>query len=188
MAIKEILLWLAALMTSGLGVACLYLSWKGLSAVSKRITRIVALVFLYLSFYIFKELVGWEFALVFVAIIPVLFAWVLTFANRQIKNNKKITNKVPAIDNKTGWLTRVKDIWRFIVAIPLALIISVLLCTVLAFYLPMGEINRVILATFLLPILWGGLCSWVLADGQFKRSGLTLLILGMASFTTLYLM
>lgn len=103
------------------------------------------------------------------------------------RRNRTSTRAVDAGANLTaardrGTLTRLlQHVWRFLLVVPIGGFSASLIAVVLSRALPLGAVNDALTAVFLLPIFWGCIAYWMLADPRPARPVIGVLGAALAS-------
>jgi hypothetical protein len=149
------------------GIGLLYASWLGRLS-SRAIATATGWMLLALSMYVWARSAGVEFGSVFGLIIPALLAWALILSsidrrNRRARDERIVINAWPTFP------AVLRNLGMFVVTVPLLGAVSAVCSVAFATLIPIGDIDRIVLAVFLMPVLWGALAFWACADSKPRR-------------------
>jgi hypothetical protein len=145
-------------------IGLLYASWlERLS--SRAIATATGWSLLALSMYFWVRSAGVEFGTVFGLILPALFAWVLLLLSIDRRNRKGRDERI-VINAWPRFRAVLRNLGMFVMTVPLLGAVSAVCSVAFATLIPIDDINRIVLAVFLMPVLWGGLAFWACADSK----------------------
>jgi hypothetical protein len=166
------------------GVACLYGSWQDRIAARWRPVA-VGWALLLASTWAWTHATGAEFGISLTLLLPTVLAWVLIARNAEVRS-PKATSRRPrrkadadlepkaAADRRT----LLAHLRLFIVSVPLAAIAATYVTIALCSLLPLTQVNQLVLALFVIPLVWGSAAYWAVADSRWLRPSLAMLVGG----------
>lgn len=123
---------------------------------------------------------GAEFGISFTLMTVALAAWALVLVNRDSRRQKV----KPHIRAPLQWPSARQiglQVWRVFTLVFLSGLVSVALLVAIAKVLPLSDVNAMVLAALLSPLIWGAAGYWLLADSRQFRPPVFLLLAGVAS-------
>lgn len=173
---------------SGLaGTALLYAAWRKLLSGSFAIP--LGWVLLLLSLLLWGREAGTEFGTVYALLCIGLCAWAAIGLNDEIRRHRRQRKDVdkPYVQQALPASHSVlQHVLIFLVAVPLAGIVAILLSVGLAALLPWSRVNALVFTVLLLPVLWGAGSYWVCASDRLWRPTLALVMVGLLSAGLIY--
>lgn len=85
--------------------------------------------------------------------------------------------------DRIPWLRRT---WIFLLAGPVALISSAALGVAIFAFTPSADADRLALAAYLVPVIWGGLATWAVSDPRLMRKSIGVVGLGIVGSIAVY--
>ncbi len=165
---------LFALTTNVVGVGLLFYSWRQRQLSTKQASttfNVTGVCFVLLAWYFWCSCAGVEFGTVYWLITTPLVAWVWVVWNRQEK--PVVFKSKPHMFTPIPFRQLVHGSGTLLVAGPLAFMASGVLSLVLVSGFPMSgpmlESGQLVLAVFLLVIIWSLFCFWACAAEKLLR-------------------
>ena len=166
------------------GVACLYGSWQDRIA-SRWRPAAVGWALLLASTWAWMRATGAEFGISLTLLLPTVLAWLIIARNAEVRSPKARSNRTrrkvdtdveprAAADRRT----LIAHLRLFIVSVPLAAIASTYVTIAFCSLLPLTQVNQLVLAVFVVPLVWGSAAYWAVADSRWLRPFLTMLLGG----------
>ena len=181
---------LAGTALSVAGVACLFGSWNGATA---RKAWINGLGWLLLT----SSVIAWsiasgaEFGTTLALSVPGIVAWIFALRTaelreQRVRSRKPLAKVEPAakITDARSWL---RHLWLFVLTVPVSAGASAVLSIVVCRWLPWSDTNEMVLAIFVMPLLWGCASYWIVADPKLSRPTATLIAAGAIGAALLFL-
>lgn len=150
-----------------MGTGILYFSWK-LKPQLKETFTIAGWCLLVTAMLFWIELTGWEFGTIYAFTLPSLAALIYVVFNTEINGSKSQeasfqSISLPARRQLVGFIV------RLFLILPFALAASVFVSYGLSIVLVASELNQLVLAICILPVIWGLFAYWLLADTRIVR-------------------
>ena len=183
---------LLALLLAAAGIGALYAVWR------KRLRQRAAAHWggwglLTASLYFWVLGTGLEFGLVLGSLVPALAAWSLVWFNADLpkggeRSKQAAARKEPEViaGPTAGSALRRWSPWLrhgvlFILAVPFAAVVTAVVTIAISDLLPWSQLNRDVLVSVLMPVLWGVAAAWLCADEKLLRPLLVLAVSGLLS-------
>lgn len=176
---------LALLMTVA-GIGCLFSSWRRLPVAQGRHAAAIGWLLLLLAVPLWNQALGVEFGISYALLCTGLLAFAAALLNHELRQGRQRTVASGTLQLPAG-ATLGRHLLLFLLAIPLAGVVSAFSTTAIMLMLPVQTGNALVATLLLLPLVWGGAACWVCADPKLHRPTLTLLALLVASSLMLYL-
>lgn len=171
------------------GIFCLYQSWQQRSwtqgTSGKRWLVPVGWLLLVVATTLWIPAQGAEFGIAYGLMSVSVIAWLVVFINfeiRQQKTRDKLAGQLTAPDAKALW----RHFLLFVTAVPLSGAAAMLVSVALTLLVPWRAVNEMVLAVYLMPVLWGLASYWACADEKILRPALGLLACGTLSAIFIY--
>jgi hypothetical protein len=181
---------LAGTALSVAGVACLFGSWNG-ATTRKAWINGLGWMLLTISVIAWSIASGAEFGTTLALSVPGVIAWIFALQSAELREQRVRTRKPlvkaePAakITDARSWL---RHFWFFVLTVPLSGAASALVSVALCQWLPWSDTNEMVLAIFLMPLLWGCAAYWIVADPKLSRPTMTLIAAGAIGAALLFL-
>lgn len=167
-----------------LGLGLIYLAWKSRVQLQDTFTFVGWLLLVFTTA-IWITLSGWEFGLIYGLTIPSLLALVIVAFNLESRRtaNSNLSRVSIGLPTTRSVLKATSD---FLLAVPFALVASVIVSYSLGVFLVEIEVNQMVLAICLLPFIWGVFAWWLLADISRLRPMFSLLGITVLCFIPLF--
>lgn len=173
MVSEQIAFLLLGTLSTLVGLGMIFLSWKSRIQLKDTFTS-VGWLLLVLALIAWIGLSGWEFGLIYGLTLPSLAALLLVGFNAE-SNNSGMSN-LPRMQLATPSQRAVlKTVFRVLLIVPFALVTSVFISYTLGVLLLEVELNQMVLAICVLPVIWGVFAWWLLADTRRLRPILSLI-------------
>ncbi len=166
------------------GIGCLYSSWQR-NTLNQRWLIPVGWLLLIVATIVWVFASGAEFGIAYGLMFSSVLAWLVIFFNAEIRQNKhreKTATPIAAPGAKAVW----RHVFLFAIAVPLSGAAALLFSVALTLVLPWKPVNEMVLAVFLMPVLWGLATYWACADEKVLRPALVLAACATASAILIY--
>lgn len=121
-----------------------------------------------MALFCWVELSGWEFGLLYAITLPTLSALIYVGFNAELNNSSVSSPEYKLILLPSGRLV-LSFLGKLILVLPFALTASILASYGSSILLVQSELNQMIMAICILPIIWGLFAYWLLADTKIFR-------------------
>lgn len=163
------------------GVFCLFGSWKDWLAARLRPVAI-GWALLAVSLYFWSQASGAEFGITVALIVPGVIAWACVTYNAELRQQRNRTRNAKQQDPDQlppaaarSWP---RHVLLFAITVPVAAIASLMVSIAVSMLMPWTDLSEMLLATILLPIVWGCAAYWAVADGKLLRPASCILVGG----------
>ncbi|AXR07408.1 hypothetical protein [Salinimonas sediminis] len=179
---------LAALLLTSVGLGILLAGWRGRLRRVQQWYKPVGWACIALSPWLWHTAYGWRFALAYWVLTVICCALLMTYLQRDIrpainlKPRPRVAVPAAPIVRATG-----KHLLSAIVVLPLAGMVSMLSTVAVTRHLPWASVNIIALGVYLMPLWWGALAYWAMADTKRWRPPACLAMLGAVCYSLLYL-
>jgi hypothetical protein len=154
------------------GIVCLYSSWRGDSPGRRwRVPAGWLLLILAMVPWILAS--GAEFGVAYGAMLTSVLAWLVVLFNaefRQHSHREKAAGRIGIPAARTAG----RHLLLFTAAVPLAGAAAIFTSVALTLVLPWKAVNGMVLAVYIMPLLWGLGSYWACADEKLLRPTLGL--------------
>lgn len=200
-----------ALVVTALGLTLLYASWRSRWRRDRRLVAVLSgwLLLVVIAMSCWVKAAGVEFGVSVSLMVPTCIVlllltceWRRTGGARA--GGQKTQRKDPPIQRAaarmpvgtpgptgavdSGALLRwLGNFGRFILVVPVSALNAMLISAALSLILPFGTINDMLAAVFVVPVLWGVMAYWLLADPRGLRPIAATLAAALVSSTVLFL-
>lgn len=174
-----------ALVTTIVGVAVLYASWRR-PAGDTRLAIVAAWLVIGFAAGLWIRIGGAELGLAYSVMAVAFVAWAFVAAGREARRSAERRRQLRVAGGRPGRITILCVVARALVAVPLAGTASVLVSVLLVAGLPWVTANRYVFAIIVAPIIWGVLASWVGMTANLSRAALVLAGASAASAVLLF--
>lgn len=180
--------YLIAPLVAGIGIGLLLLGWQG------RLPRLqvgykpVGWACIAATPWLWHLSYGWRFAIAFAVLTVMSVALLIIYLQREVRPNAAIKGqRRQPVKLKQAVAGGVRQLWRAGIALPLAGSTSMLATVAATRYLPWSNVNIIALGVYTMPLVWGALAYWSLADTRSWRPPAGLLALSVLAYLLLYL-
>ncbi len=172
----DVVIYIAAL----IGLMGVALSWR--QAQAKRLQNkpviqllylLVSLLLLWVLFLALNQIMGPEYALFFMLFHFSWLSWLVIVSRAQIKIKHTPTKTVSSVTAEKSWWYKSMVL---LMAGPIALVCSIVLCLWISRLIVNDIGNQWVLTFILVPLIWGGLATWLAADRNVIRPVMTMAI------------
>lgn len=179
-----------AALTSLLAVACIYWSWRDRGqAVVSATGWLLALG----SAVVWSHVLGPEFGVTFAIIVFMCLTWLAVLADVAARKGSDTraadTRAAPRPYQALVWPRAGQLLQQgvlFLLSVPAAGVLTLMLSVALVLYLPWTLLNKLAVAIFLWPVLWGVLSAWIAAQQKVSRPALVVASLFVVSSLALF--
>jgi hypothetical protein len=171
---------------SGMGV--LYAAWRQRFA-GKALALWGGWTLLLLAMYAWTRAAGTESGIVLGLAAPAIAAWLFIVPTARQRRARPGRTRTAAGAVSPGHRSRFRwfrHIGLFALAVPVAAAAATLFSLALSALLPWSELNRLVAAVFLMPVLWGAGAAWVCGDRRTLRPAAALVVSGGLSGLALF--
>ena len=176
----------AATLTSFAGIAGLFYRWQMPSPKQRGLRRLGwALLIISAGLWIWAQPV--EFGVTFALVVPALLAWLVIMVKAPPRREAR-----PSSPERLGFRWPApgalgKHIALFILTVPFAGLVGILLSFTFTDWLPWEAVNRLVMGVFLTPVIWGAASYWLTADTRLWRPLAALTLSGLLAALYLFL-
>ena len=191
---------LMAGLTSVLAVACIYWSWceRGQAMVAAT-GWLLALG----SAVVWSHALGPEFGVTYAMIVFMCLTWLVVLVNTRSTSKGSAGTGSSRVDTRSSesrvalrpYQTlakpQVADIIKhgglFMLSVPVTGVLTLMLSVAAVLYLPWTLLNKIAVAIFLWPVLWGALSAWIGAQKNIGRPVIAIAVLFLISGLALFI-
>lgn len=174
-----------AVATGAVAVGILYARWRKRTKL-RGVLLVVAGALAAASLIFWMKVGGPEFGSAFALLNTAIVAWLFVLTHAEVRPKKRLEQILTA-----ARIPSLRSIARhsaiFLVAVPLAGVVSTLASIAISSLLPWNEIDRAAFPLFAMPIVWGCVAFWACADPELWRPTLSLIACGGVSAAALFM-
>lgn len=159
------------------GLMLLYASWRGLLP-QRVLIKALGWALIAVSGLLWSLSSGVEFGSTFLLLAVPLFAWPLVLWQSERRRSSTDELHRSSIVWPT-WSGFSRQLLLFTLAIPVAGLVSALICLSLMQFLPWQPVDQMAFGVLLMPLIWGFLMAWCVADSKPLRPTVSILIAGL---------
>jgi Ca2+/H+ antiporter len=147
-----------------------------------------------ISVYFWSRTQGPEFGATIAVLAPALVAWLLAARGAEIRSKgnrprsqrskSDVLEQQQEVASPRSWI---RHVMLFVVTVPLSAAAAAIVSVAVATWLPWIDLNEMVFALIVMPILWGSAAYWAVADPQPLRPALSVLTAGLIGAAMLYL-
>jgi hypothetical protein len=153
---------LIALLMSFCAVGCIYWSWRQRG---NWLLAFAGWLLVIVSMFSWSAVSGPEFGTTYALIAMACAAWLLVLSNRDAAGaDSRAAERTLRLVQRPPGISVVKQGARFLLSVPVAGLLALMLSVALVLYLPWTLLTKIAVAIFLYPVLWGALSAWICAQ------------------------
>ncbi|MCG8414432.1 MAG: hypothetical protein MI746_09470 [Pseudomonadales bacterium] len=149
------------------GAGVLYFSWKSKIQL-KESFNVLGWSLLVAALFSWTGLNGWEFGTLYAITLPSLAALLYVSYNAELNGSSVAAPSFKPIKKPTG-RQALSFIGKLLLILPFALTASIFVSYGVSILAVQSELNQLVMAICILPIIWGFFAYWLLADTRLVR-------------------
>ena len=179
--------YLIAPLVAGIGIGLLLAGWQGRLPRFQQSYKPAGWACIAATPWLWHLTYGWRFAIAFAVLTVMSVALLIIYSQREVRPSAAIKRQGrQPVKLKLAASGAVRQLWRAGIALPLAGCTSMLVTVAVTRYLPWSSVNIIALGVYTMPLVWGALAYWSLADTRAWRPPAGLLALSALAYLLLY--